>query len=116
MAIPSEEANPSAHTEYSEKVDVVRAKEEFNELSRQLSSRSETISSLGTQSTQSDAAIHDIEKGSAPNEHFDLREYLTSSNDANQKAGIKHKVCRLFIVGLPLVLNNYAKECRGHLG
>ena len=35
----------------------------------------------------------DVEKGhdGDPQEAFDLREYLTSSNDANSAAGIKHK-------------------------
>ena len=33
----------------------------------------------------------DIEKGADVNEPFDLREYLSSSNDANEAAGIKHK-------------------------
>jgi ATP-binding cassette, subfamily G (WHITE), member 2, SNQ2 len=34
----------------------------------------------------------DIEKGSLHNnEHFDLRDYLTSSIEANQGAGIQHK-------------------------
>ena len=34
----------------------------------------------------------DIEKGVSDSERpFDLREYLTSSNDANERAGIKHK-------------------------
>jgi len=33
------------------------------------------------------ASLGDVEAG----ERFDLREYLTSSNDANQAAGIKHK-------------------------
>ena len=33
----------------------------------------------------------DLEKGRDHRETFDLREYLTSSNDANSAAGIKHK-------------------------
>lgn len=72
----------------SRHVNVAEAEEQFNVLSRQLTIRSEGKSSKDTDSTT--AAVGDLEKG-AP-EHFDLREYLTSSNDANQKAGIKHKV------------------------
>ena len=34
-------------------------------------------------------------EGGESGEAFDLREYLSSSNDANQQAGIKHKVCYL---------------------
>ncbi|KAI0800819.1 ABC-2 type transporter-domain-containing protein [Fomes fomentarius] len=33
----------------------------------------------------------DLEKGSEPQARFNLREYLTSSNDTYQSAGIKHK-------------------------
>ncbi|EPQ60137.1 hypothetical protein GLOTRDRAFT_67504 [Gloeophyllum trabeum ATCC 11539] len=56
-------------------VDVNRAEATFNELSRRLSQKS----------VSKDA---DLEKGKAA---FDLREYLTSSNDAHQQAGIRHK-------------------------
>jgi len=74
----------------SSHIDVRRAEEEFDTLSRQLSNRS--ANSIG-KSTGSTATAHDPEKGlDADQERFDLREYLTSSNDANQKAGIKHKV------------------------
>jgi len=43
--------------------------------------------------TPRDPASIDLEKGHDENrqEAFDLREYLTSSNDANSAAGIKHK-------------------------
>ena len=71
----------------SHHVDVARAEEQFNELSRQLTIRS--THSL----TDSTATANDVEKGGS--ECFDLREYLTSSNDANQRAGIKHKVRRV---------------------
>ncbi|KAF7347495.1 Pleiotropic drug resistance ABC transporter protein [Mycena venus] len=54
----------SQSTPYS--VDVEKAKEEFNALSH-------------------------IEKGANDEAPFDLREYLTTSNDAQQQAGIKHK-------------------------
>ncbi|KAF8807904.1 hypothetical protein BYT27DRAFT_7189991 [Phlegmacium glaucopus] len=72
----------------SSHIDVRRAEEEFNTLSRQLSNRSANSIRKSTDSTN----VHDPEKGlDADQEYFDLREYLTSSNDANQKAGIKHK-------------------------
>jgi hemerythrin-like domain-containing protein len=71
----------------SSHIDVRRAEEEFNTLSRQLSDRSANTIKESTDS------FHDSEKGlDADEEYFNLREYLTSSNDANQKAGIKHKV------------------------
>lgn len=66
-------------------VNVQQAEDTFNELSRALSRKSTH------KSTRSDSSA-DLEKGSADGtEPFDLREYLTSSNDANQSAGIKHK-------------------------
>ncbi|KAI0945373.1 hypothetical protein AcW1_001611 [Taiwanofungus camphoratus] len=66
-------------------VDVARAEAEFNELSRAL-----TIRSRATEDRSFDEK--DIEKAAAHDEErFDLREYLSSSNDAMQSAGIKHK-------------------------
>lgn len=84
-------------------VDVERAEAEFNELSRQLSRRSE-IARSGSKSSGSTAASGDVEKGvDKDDDRFDLREYLTTSNDAHQKAGIKHKVdFSLILLGLPL--------------
>lgn len=71
----------------SSHINVRRAEEEFNTLSRQLSNRSANTIRKSTVSS------HDPEKGLEEDEEiFNLREYLTSSNDANQKAGIKHKV------------------------
>lgn len=68
-------------------VDVVEAEARFNELSRQL-----TLRSQGSPSETEADFKKDIEKGEAERETgFDLREYLSSSNDANQAAGIKHK-------------------------
>ena len=76
-------------------VNIEKAEDSFNELSRQL-----------TQGTVVDDREHDtrvptsvgkrmtgdLEKGEVDLEQpFDLREYLTSSNDANERAGIKHK-------------------------
>lgn len=80
----------------SSHVDVRRAEEEFNTLSRQLSNRS-------ANTIRKSDSFHDPEKGlDADEEYFNLREYLTSSNDANQKAGIKHKVITKNLV---LVIN-----------
>ncbi|KAJ3512950.1 hypothetical protein NLJ89_g3230 [Agrocybe chaxingu] len=78
----------------SHHVDVARAEEEFYELSRQLSKRSEVVKSTARLSDITTAG-QDLEKGvekvDDAEETFDLREYLTSSNDQNQNAGIKHK-------------------------
>ena len=67
---------------------VTRAEEEFHALERQLTSHSrKSVKKV----TTNDSA--DVEKAPVDDEdRFDLREYLTSSNDANQAAGIKHKV------------------------
>ncbi|KAG2022687.1 ABC transporter [Coprinopsis cinerea AmutBmut pab1-1] len=69
---------------------VAQAEEEFNALSRQLTSHSQrdvkrVSKKLSTETTDVEAANSD------DGQVFDLREYLTSSNDANQRAGIKHK-------------------------
>lgn len=78
-------------------IDVVRAEEEFNALSRQLSGPSDVHRKRSQLSTTT-VGDDDVEKGvkdGEEREHFDLREYLSSSNDANQQAGIKHKVCEV---------------------
>jgi ABC-transporter N-terminal len=78
-------------------VDVDQAKNEFHELSRQLTQGTVTgENEHGIQSTPTCASVdgNDLEKGhrtSDSEQPFDLREYLTSSNDANEAAGIKHK-------------------------
>lgn len=64
-------------------VNVTEAKGIFNHLARELSRKSSLT-----------AEGKDVEKGKNEDDVFDLREYLTSSNDANQKAGIKHKHVR----------------------
>lgn len=82
------------NTLISHHVDVAQAEAEFNALSRQLTKRSE----LARQQNRSQSSVagtlqqQDVEKARVDDfDRFDLREYLTSSNDANQKAGIKHK-------------------------
>ena len=74
-------------------IDVHSAEEEFDALSCQLTLANRSADSTGKY-IDSTVASHDPEKGLAADQQdsFDLREYLTSSNDANQKAGIKHKV------------------------
>ncbi|KAK1229304.1 ATP-binding cassette transporter snq2 [Marasmius sp. AFHP31] len=77
-------------------VDVARAERQFEELSRQLSNRSANKRNDGnsTNTVNENNEKKDLEKAVASGSTesiFDLREYLTSSNDANQQAGIKHK-------------------------
>jgi len=75
-------------------VDIHQAQVDFIQLQRQLtfhgySDRSEAST------PQPETPKKDLEKASGDDvdaeKRFDLREYLTSSNDANQAAGIKHK-------------------------
>jgi hypothetical protein len=74
----------------SSHIDVVRAENDFNALSRSLTQQSENHKKRESSTT---VASRDVEKADKDEtEPFSLQEYLTSSNDANQKAGIKHKV------------------------
>ena len=77
-------------------VNIEKAENSFNELSRQLTQgtivdegehgdSSRVPTSIGKRTT------NDLEKGEADEQPFDLRDYLSSSNDANERAGIKHK-------------------------
>jgi hypothetical protein len=70
-------------------VDIAQAEAAFDELSRQLSKASQAAPR--TETTDSIANAKDLEKGGENDEIFDLRDYLASSNDANEQAGIKHK-------------------------
>ncbi|KAF9003771.1 hypothetical protein BDZ89DRAFT_1080859 [Hymenopellis radicata] len=77
-------------------VDIHRAEEDFNTLSRTLTARSETGDHLKWKPSMTTVkGEKDLEKGndgaSVNSGVFDLREYLSSSNDAYQGAGIKHK-------------------------
>ena len=72
-------------------VDIKQAENTFNELSRQLSRHSARIDQSKQTSRTASVYSGDLEKGDETDRPFDLREYLTSSNDANQAAGIKHK-------------------------
>jgi hypothetical protein len=66
-------------------VNIEQAENAFHELSRQLSQ-----GTFVNEREQGAATAKDIEKG-VSEEPFDLREYLSSSTDANERAGIKHK-------------------------
>ncbi|KAF8555113.1 pleiotropic drug resistance ABC transporter [Imleria badia] len=72
-------------------VDIKHAEDTFNELARQLSRHSVRIEQSKQTSRTATIYSGDLEKGDEADRPFDLREYLTSSNDANQAAGIKHK-------------------------
>ena len=75
-------------------VDIRQAQVEFIQLQRQLTFNGYPDRSQSS-TPQLEHSKKDLEKASRDvveaEERFDLREYLTSSNDANQAAGIKHK-------------------------
>ena len=92
-ALPS--ATPTLHEvePTRSEIDVSRAENEFNSFALELSeeSRRERAESLKSgRSNKKHLSESDIE-AAADDQPFDLREYLTSSNDKNQEAGIKHK-------------------------
>ncbi|VDB90213.1 unnamed protein product [Peniophora sp. CBMAI 1063] len=70
---------------HSDQVDVAEAERVFHALERRL-----TIES------QKRSLHHDAEKGGEDDGVFNLRDYLQSSNDAQQAAGIKHKHVGVF--------------------
>ena len=82
----------SRPSERIDQIDIARAEEEFYALSHQLTARAEAAEKASVATR----AGKDSEKGDNALQAFDLREYLTSSNDANQNAGIKHKVGSVF--------------------
>lgn len=84
-ALPSQ--TPTLH-DYSGEVDVQQAEEQFSELCRELSTTSPQARHQSFGYKQ-----RDVEKAEdAPEEEpFDLKEYLSSSNDKHQEAGIAHK-------------------------
>ncbi|KAG5652201.1 hypothetical protein H0H81_005936 [Sphagnurus paluster] len=77
------------------RVDVSNAEQQFNDLARQLSVRSQEVNRKRSDlTTTTVVSRRDIEKAIPKTDEtppFDLREYLSASNDANQAAGIKHK-------------------------
>ena len=76
-------------------IDIRQAEEEFTRLQRQFTRHDTTDDQAQPSTPLSEHPKKDLEKASSddpvPGELFDLREYLSSSNDANQAAGIKHK-------------------------
>jgi len=78
-------------------VNIEKAENSFNELSRQLTQGTvvddrEHGDEDSRVPTSMGKRARDLEKGGVDlEEPFNLREYLTSSNDANERAGIKHK-------------------------
>ena len=71
--------------------DVEKAEDTYNELARQLSRQSAHLDRSKQTSRTASVYNGDLEKGDEAEKPFGLRDYLTSSNDANQAAGIKHK-------------------------
>ena len=71
-------------------VNVIEATAQFNELQRVLSVRSQQADSE-SERTRSINGKDPEKGGSDDQETFDLREYLSSSNDQTQAAGISHK-------------------------
>src|SRR5260370_15309374 len=79
-------------------VNIEKAENSFHELSRQLTqgtivdSREHVAEGARVRTSIDKKTTKDLEKGEADLEQaFDLREYLTSSNDANERGGIKYK-------------------------
>lgn len=78
-------------------VNIEKAENSFNELSRQLTQGTVVDDDREHEDSRVPTAVGirttvDLEKAEVDLEQpFDLREYLTSSNDANDRAGIKHK-------------------------
>lgn len=95
-----ESHTPMTNDATAHHVNVLEAEYIFEEFSEALARRSETPVDVdadvdvksSTRSSTRPGTI-DVEKGAFEDseERFDLREYLQSSNDANQAAGIKHK-------------------------
>jgi hypothetical protein len=115
----------------NEGVDISRAEREFYEFSQQLHRRSiiqswsnaseETIAGFSAANIggASLSTHNDVEKAGKIDHQegeFDLREYLTSSNDSYHQAGIKHKVCVSGIAHATnrLIYSSPARWC--HLG
>jgi hypothetical protein len=95
MATHGRDSRPDIQEEHH--VDIARAEQVFHDLERRLSRFSQVSVSAAAQphdphsgtSTLAEKETDDVEKGEG---RFNLKEYLSASNDANQKAGIKHKV------------------------
>lgn len=78
------------------RVDVHQAEADFTQLRRDLSSPDYNDPAARThsptlQSEHNPKELEEAPVGDEAEERFDLREYLSSSNNATQAAGIKHK-------------------------
>lgn len=84
METPASDARTLGEDTLSGQINVVQAEADFHQLER-------SLSRYTNKSTEK--SPHDLEKANhEPTETpFDLREYLSSANDANAQAGIKHK-------------------------
>ncbi|SRR6266404_1459670 len=72
-------------------VNVEQAENTFHDLSRQLSQETTVAGKIPNSRGDGKKGV-DLEKGVFDlDQPFDLRDYLSSSNEANQRAGIKHK-------------------------
>jgi hypothetical protein len=86
--------NNDSRRTFHNQVDIRQAEAEFIQLQRQFT-RHDYEDRSQSLTPQPEHLQKDLEKLSSDDveaeERFDLREYLTSSNDASQAAGIKHK-------------------------
>lgn len=87
-----EEVGATVHEEHiRSQVNVNRAEEVFHQLERRITSESKLENTKhNVQSEKHALEVYDEEKAQGE-ETFDLREYLSSSNDKATQAGIKHK-------------------------
>lgn len=90
---------PSSPNEHGQ-VSITEAKAAFAELGRRLS--------IVTHNSENDMSIVDPEKGEP--DHFDLREYLQSTNDANTANGISHKHVGVTWNGLSVVVAGFESQ------
>jgi len=86
-------------------VNIAEAKAAFAELERRLST---TAHNSGN-----GVSIVDPEKGEP--DHFDLREYMQSTNDANTANGISHKHVGVTWTGLSVVVTGFESQKVRHL-
>jgi hypothetical protein len=90
---------PSSPDEHGQ-VNVAEAKAAFAKLEGRLS--------ITTHDPEHDVSIMDPEKGES--DHFDLREYMHSTNDANTANGISHKHVGITWSGLSVVVAGFESQ------
>ena len=91
-ALPSQ--TPTLHEETpSSSVDVQQAERAFHRLEREASRASEGALRVLSTEKENNAEKLDLEKAEYTSDEkpFDLKEYLSASNDAHVQAGVKHK-------------------------